>query len=101
MNSFKELAILALALLDGAGSRELTLAGTEFALTYCGPTPVPELSDEICPPEVVRESPEWVGAATLKVMAPLNVLEISWNGGEAVRIMAFSRGTWEEVLKSV
>jgi len=41
------------------------------------------------------------GAATLKVMAPLNVLEISWNGGEAVRIMAFSRGTWEEVLKSV
>jgi len=60
MNSFKELAILALALLDGAGSRELTLAGTEFSLTYCGPTPVPELSDEICPPEVVRESPEWV-----------------------------------------
>ncbi len=100
MSVVKELADLAMVLLAGAESRELSAGGTHFAFHYWGPSPAPEISDQVCPPEIVRETPAWEGACTLKVMAPLNVLEISWNEGEAVRIMAFSRGSWEDALKS-
>jgi hypothetical protein len=99
VSTVKELADLALAIRAGAGSGQAPKNGTEFTIRYTGPDPVLEISDEVCPPDVVRLTPEWTGACTLKVMAPLNVLEISWNVGEPVRIMAFSRGTWEEALR--
>ena len=100
MSVVKELAGLAMALLADAESRDVSAGGTQFAFRYFGPKPAPAISGDVCPPEIVRETPEWEGACTLKVMAPLNVLEISWNEGEAVRIMVFSRGSWEDALKS-
>jgi len=100
VSTVKDLADLALAMLDGGETRQASLPGTEFSIRYTGPDPAPEISADVCTPETVRLTPEWEGACTLKVMAPLNVLEISWNQGEAVRIMAFSRGSWEDALKS-
>ena len=100
MSAVKELADLAMALLAGAENWEQSAGGIQFSFRYWGPNPAPEISDQVCPPEIVRETPAWSGACTLTVMAPLNVLEISWNEGEAVRIMAFSRGSWEDALKN-
>ncbi|MAF48576.1 MAG: hypothetical protein QGH73_14930 [Rhodospirillales bacterium] len=104
--NLKDLAEAALSILaaggldsgDGARTARAARDGIEFNISLSGPDPAPEFPDGICPPEIVRETPGWTGTHTLKVMTPLNVLEISWNEGEAPRIMAFSRGTWEDAL---
>ncbi len=68
---------------------ELSLAGPDI------PTAPP---DGIAPPELVRDTMDWTATHTLQVRAPLTVLELAWRAGEPPRIIAFSRGDWEDAL---
>src|SRR5687767_12134419 len=65
-----------LALLRGAARRSLQAEGVRFEITLRTAGP----------------------ARTLRVNAPRNVLEVEWRAQRPLRVMAFSRGTWEHAL---
>lgn len=73
----RALARAALALLGGAGRRSLRAEGVRFEITLRAAGP----------------------ARTLRVAAPRNVLEVEWRAQRPLRVMAFSRGTWERTLQ--
>jgi len=103
-----ELARRALALLRAGGvaatdgTITTTLAnggGQTLEISHNGP----ELPDAVPGPvadyQMVAAQPTgWRGAHRLSVRAPLVVFDLSWNDGEPLRIMGFSRGDWEEKL---
>jgi epoxyqueuosine reductase len=72
----RALARAALALLGGTRRRALQADGVRFEITLRASGP----------------------ARTLRVDAPRNVLEVEWRAKRPLRVMAFSRGTWERAL---
>ena len=67
--------------------------------------PGPDIPDPpppgIAPPELARETMDWTATHTLKVMALLDVVELAWRAHEPPRIIAFSRGDWEDALSAL
>ncbi len=109
--SLHELAGMALAVLrrDGDGGDGDQTDGMFHASSQTGDGPPLELylsgpdipaapPDGIAPPELVRDTMDWTATHTLKLLAPLTVFELAWRAGEPPRIIAFSRGDWEDAL---
>ena len=99
--SLHELARLALAVVarDGEQGAVTGVAeGVRFNIQLVGPDVPDAVPVPIATPALVEQTPRWRGAYHLKVTAPLTVLELEWNPDEPLRILAFSRGTWEGAL---
>ena len=46
---------------------------------------------------IAAERP-WLGAYRLTAATPLVVLDLCWSDDQPLRILTFSRGTWEQLL---
>lgn len=89
------------ALADG-GWRRTAVSGTvPLTVSLSGPDVPAGVPPETASPQMVQEDPKWTGAYTLQVRAPLIVFELAWNPDEPLRIVAFSRGDWEQALAAL
>jgi hypothetical protein len=92
----------ALACLRRAGNHETSVAlenGATVDIAYAGPALPERLPDAIADYETVRvQPPSWGGTHRLRIKAPLAVLDLAWNPDEAIRILVYCRGDWEDDL---
>ncbi len=75
-----------------------TPEGMKFEIRCAGPDLPETIPVETVFPADIPKDPDWQGCYRLVVAPPLVALDISWNPGEPLRIMYFSRGDWEAQL---
>lgn len=90
---------------DGQGAsrdvwsfKTMTPEGMKFEIRCAGPDLPDAIPAETVFPADIPKDPDWQGRYRLVVAPPLVALDISWNPGEPLRIMYFSRGDWEAQL---
>ena len=86
---------------DGGWRRTLVSADVPLTLSLMGPDLPAGVPLQTASPQMVRENPAWTGIYTLKVRAPLTVLELAWTPDQPLRVLAFSRGSWEQALAAL
>jgi len=71
--------------------------GEELRVLCRGPA-FPAVPAEMASPERIAAERPWLGAYRLTVATPLVVLDLCWSDGQPLRILTFSRGTWEQLF---
>lgn len=83
---------------NGMLSAQGEVAGLRLSVALTGPGLPDDVPPALASPAQVRDTIAWGGTYLLVIRAPRNVFEIAWNLDDPVRIMAFSRGDWEDAL---
>jgi hypothetical protein len=66
----------------------------------CRGPALPAVPAQMASAERIATEQPWQGAYRLTVTAPLVVLDLCWSDDQPLRILTFSRGTWERSLLS-
>jgi hypothetical protein len=74
---------------------------TRFEIAMRGPDLPSAVPETIVFPADIPREPKWRWTHRLVVAPPLITLDLRWRADSPLRIMAFSRGDWEEQLKSL
>jgi hypothetical protein len=70
----------------------------EMTITCTGPDLPDRVPDQTAHPSTIPFERPWAGVYRLQVRAPLIALDLYWRADAPLRIMTFSRGTWEQAL---
>lgn len=74
------------------------VAEGEMTVICTGPDLPTGLPDQTAHPSTIPFERPWTGTYRLVVRAPIIALDLYWRPDAPLRIMTFSRGTWEEAL---
>lgn len=75
--------------------------GMKFEIRCTGPGLPSTVPGETISPADIPKDPQWRGSYRLVVEPPLIALDLCWRAGEPLRIMTFSRGDWEALLRDL
>ncbi|MBT7569283.1 MAG: 4Fe-4S dicluster domain-containing protein [Rhodospirillaceae bacterium] len=97
-DTVRRAAELALALLSPASASDKTFEAGDTCIRLQGPDIPATVPMDLATPDDVATSVDFQAQYTLTIDAPRRVLELTWSAGEALRILCFSRGDWEQEL---
>ena len=75
-----------------------TADGQKFEIEFSGPDLPAQAADRTILPSDIPKDPKWQGEYLLAVSPPNIAFQISWSNDAPLRILNFSRGSWEDEL---
>ena len=78
-----------------------TADGQKFEIEFSGPDLPAQTADQTILPSDIPKDPNWQGEYLLAVSPPNIAFQIAWSNDDPLRILNYSRGTWEDELAAM